>query len=82
MPIYIGRKKSVNAVDKVNENKEILVLPQLIESVEDPVAKDLNKIGTICRIIHIQELPANSFEILAEGKKRVKLLEIYRQRRL
>jgi ATP-dependent Lon protease len=41
-PLFVGRIKSINALELVmEENKEIVLLTQKISSIEDPNQKDL-----------------------------------------
>ena len=47
-PLFVGRIKSINALESVMEdNKEIILLTQKKSSVEDPSQKDLYKTGPL-----------------------------------
>ena len=47
-PLFVGRLKSINALETVmEENNEIVLLTQKKSSTEDPNAKDLFKMGTL-----------------------------------
>src|SRR5438105_9121755 len=53
LPITVGRDKSIKAVnDAYKGNRLIGVVAQKDSNVEDPVAKDLEAIGTIAKIVN------------------------------
>ena len=78
IPISVGRDKSIKAVKKAyKSDKFIGVLAQKDTQTEEPSSEDLNKIGTIARIIKmlkmdfmgacqelLWQLPCNHFKIL------------------
>ena len=70
-PLFVGRIKSINALESVMENnKEIILLTQKKSSVEDPGHKDLYKTGTIGNILQLLKLPDGTVKVLVEGKSR------------
>jgi ATP-dependent Lon protease len=70
-PLFVGRAKSINALESVMENnKEIVLLTQIKPSIEDPKSKDLYKTGTIGNILQLLKLPDGTVKVLVEGKKR------------
>ena len=70
-PLFVGRIKSINALESVMENnKEIILLTQKKSSVEDPGQKDLYKTGTIGNILQLLKLPDGTVKVLVEGKSR------------
>ncbi|MDC1055835.1 LON peptidase substrate-binding domain-containing protein, partial [bacterium] len=70
-PLFVGRLKSINALESVMENnKEIILLTQKKSSVEDPGQKDLYKTGTIGNILQLLKLPDGTVKVLVEGKSR------------
>ncbi len=76
-PLFVGRMKSINALETVmEENKEIVLLTQKKSSTEDPNAKDLFKMGTIGTILQMLKLPDGTVKVLVEGKFRCKIEEI------
>ncbi|MDC0228310.1 LON peptidase substrate-binding domain-containing protein, partial [Alphaproteobacteria bacterium] len=57
-PLFVGRIKSINALELVmEENKEIILLTQKKSSTEDPYLKDLYKTGTLGSILQLLKLP-------------------------
>ena len=76
-PLFVGRVKSINALETVmEENKEIVLLTQKKSSTEDPSAKDLFKMGTLGTILQMLKLPDGTVKVLVEGKFRCKIEEI------
>ena len=70
-PLFVGRIKSINALESVMENnKEIILLTQKKSSVEDPGQKDLYKTGTIGNILQLLKLPDGTVKVLVEGRSR------------
>lgn len=76
LPITVGRDKSIKLVqDAYAGNRTIGVCSQKDQSVEDPVFEDLNKIGTIARIIRLLKMPDGSTTVIIQGKKRFEMNE-------
>ena len=70
IPITVGRDKSLRLINDVNKgDKKIGVLSQKDESIEEPHAKDLNKIGTIASIIKMLKMPDGNTTVIIQGKK-------------
>ena len=70
-PLFVGRVKSINALELVmEENKQIVLLTQKKPSTEDPVEKDLFKVGTLGNILQMLKLPDGTVKVLVEGKSR------------
>ncbi len=75
LPLFIGRERSVRAVDRsMGENRLLLLSTQKDPSVEDPKPDDIYRVGTICRILRILKLPDGHFKVLVQGleKGRIK----------
>ena len=70
-PLFVGRLKSINALELVmEENNQIVLLTQKKPSVEDPKQKDLFKVGTLGNILQMLKLPDGTVKVLVEGKSR------------
>ena len=77
VPIFIGRQKSVNAIDKANKNKQqVIFVAQKSMKKEDPAAEDLYDVGVVGEILQLLKLPDGTIKILAEAKKRVAIADI------
>lgn len=71
VPLFVGRDKSVKALEKVMENgKQILLLTQKSPTVDDPKADDLFHTGTIGTILQLLKLPDGTVKVLVEGESR------------
>tara|TARA_Y100001970_G_scaffold290695_1_gene425345 strand:- start:507 stop:2888 length:2382 start_codon:yes stop_codon:yes gene_type:complete len=76
-PLFVGRKLSINALNTViNNNKQILLVTQKNSSVDNPLADDLYKFGTIAQIIQLLKLPDGTIKVLVEGIERAKIDKI------
>lgn len=71
IPITVGRDKSIKLVkDAYNGNKTIGVIAQKNQEIEDPQFEDLQKVGTIARIIKMLRMPDGNTTIIIQGKRR------------
>ncbi|MCS5596061.1 MAG: endopeptidase La [Alphaproteobacteria bacterium] len=76
VPLFVGREKSVSALEQVmNEDKQILLVTQKEPSEDDPGDKDLHEVGTIGKILQLLKLPDGTVKVLVEGTERVKITE-------
>jgi ATP-dependent Lon protease len=74
VPLFVGRNKSVKALENaMSENKKIVLISQLNSKVEDPSKSDLFSIGTLASILQLLKLPDGTLKVLVEVKKRVKV---------
>lgn len=77
IPITAGRDKSIKLIKDANSNTKLIgVISQKNQEVEDPAAKDLNRIGTLARILRVLQMPDGSTTIIIQGKKRFKIDKI------
>jgi ATP-dependent Lon protease len=74
VPLFVGREKSVAALEKVMEgNKQILLLTQKTPAIDDPKPSDLYEIGTIGTILQLLKLPDGTVKVLVEGVTRARI---------
>ena len=77
LPITVGRDKSIKAVnDSYKANKLIGVVAQKDSAVEDPVAADLENIGTVAKIVKQIKMPDGGTTIIIQGKSRFSIDEM------
>ncbi|MBT3174878.1 MAG: endopeptidase La [Lentimicrobiaceae bacterium] len=77
IPITVGRDKSINLIkDAYAGTKTIGVVAQKEADTEDPSSDDLQKIGTIARLIKILQMPDGNTTAIIQGKKRFEITEI------
>jgi len=88
MPLFVGRKTSVNAITQaMGGNKYIFLVTQKDDKVENPQFNDLHEVGTLATILQMLKLPDGTIKVLVEGVKRAKVeaiveLEDYSEVRL
>ncbi|MFS8082048.1 MAG: endopeptidase La, partial [Ginsengibacter sp.] len=71
LPITVGRDKSIKAVnDAYKGDKLVGVVSQKDSKVEEPSISDLEKVGTIARIIKLIKMPDGGTTVIIQGKKR------------
>jgi len=75
VPLFIGRAKSIMAIENAYEMDKLLFLSaQKDAKIDVPTEKDIYKIGTICRIIQLLKLPDGTLKILVEGLNRGRIV--------
>lgn len=73
-PVTIGREKSIRLIqDAEKENFFIGAVPQIDVMVEEPQEEDLNKFGTVCKILKTLEMPDGTITAILQGFKRLEL---------
>ena len=74
VPLFVGRDKSVRALEAVmGDEKEIVLVTQRDSGDDDPSDKGLYEVGTLCSVLQLLKLPDGTVKVLAEGRGRVKL---------
>ena len=77
VPLFVGRDKSINALEQVmDKDQELLFLSQKNSEVDDPSEKDLFKLGTRGKILQLLKLPDGTVKVLVEGLARCKVKKI------
>ncbi len=77
VPLFVGREKSVQALEHVmHSDKEIVLVTQKTPSDDDPKPSDLYEVGTIGTILQLLKLPDGTVKVLVEGGTRVKLKNV------
>jgi len=76
IPLFVGREKSVHALEKAMiENKQILLVAQKNAAEDDPKIQDIHRIGTISSILQLLKLPDGTIKVLVEGGERAHIIE-------
>lgn len=58
VPLYVGREKSVKALEHaMKHGKDLLLAAQKKAKTNDPLSKDIYKVGTLGKIKHLLKLP-------------------------
>ena len=77
VPLFVGRAKSINALQKAVDNEQNVVLAtQKDPSVEDPKEDDIFHVGTLGTVLQLLKLPDGTVKVLIEGLERVRLDKI------
>ncbi|MGB2116183.1 MAG: endopeptidase La [Flavobacteriaceae bacterium] len=77
IPITAGRDKSIQLIKDANKGSKVIgVVSQKDEGVEDPSENDINKTGTVARILKVLKMPDGNTTIIIQGKKRFEINEI------
>ncbi|HEY8949434.1 MAG TPA: endopeptidase La [Rhizomicrobium sp.] len=74
VPLFVGREKSVRALEEVmNDEKQILLLTQKTAAEDDPSTDGLHTIGTMATVLQLLKLPDQTVRVLVEGKSRARV---------
>ncbi|MBP8065893.1 MAG: endopeptidase La [Flavobacterium sp.] len=77
IPITAGRDKSIKLINDANSGDKIIgVVAQKDEEVEDPTINDINRIGTVARILRVLKLPDGNTTVILQGKKRFEIDQV------
>lgn len=77
VPLFVGRPKSMNALNAaMEEDKQIFLITQKNASEETPTLDNLHKIGVMANILQLLKLPDGTLKVLVEGIKRFELIDL------
>ena len=77
VPLFVGRKKSIKALEEVmKSDKSVVLVTQKNSEVDDPAANDIYSYGCLSKVLQLLKLPDGTVKVLVEGLARVKILEI------
>ena len=72
VPLFVGREKSIAALEEVmRDEKRIVLLTQKDSSNDDPGADDIYGRGCIAKIMQLLKLPDGTVRVLVEGEERI-----------
>ena len=73
IPLFVGRDKSISALNEVMKNdKKIILATQKNSEVDDPKKSDVYMFGCEGNILQLLKLPDGTVKVLVEGIKRVR----------
>ena len=76
VPLFVGREKSVRALEEVMaEDRQILLSSQIDPSIDDPTTEGIYRTGVLANVLQLLKLPDGTVKVLVEGKTRVKITE-------
>ena len=76
VPLFVGREKSIKALQEVmKSDKSIVLVTQKNSEIDDPESKDLYQFGCLSKVLQLLKLPDGTVKVLVEGEKRIKILK-------
>jgi ATP-dependent Lon protease len=75
VPLFVGREKSVRALEDVmKDDKQILLVAQKNAAQDDPSTADIYSVGTIGTVLQLLKLPDGTVKVLVEGTQRARIV--------
>ena len=76
VPLFVGREKSVRALEEVMaDDKQILLSSQIDPGVDDPESDGIYNAGVLANVLQLLKLPDGTVKVLVEGKSRVRITD-------
>ncbi|OUS34231.1 endopeptidase La [Rhodobacterales bacterium 56_14_T64] len=76
VPLFVGREKSVRALEEVMaDDKQILLSSQVDPAEDDPEADGIYTVGVLANVLQLLKLPDGTVKVLVEGHARVRITE-------
>ncbi len=80
VPLFVGRDKSVRALEEVMaKDKQILLVAQKDASEDDPSPADVFEVGTVASVLQLLKLPDGTVKVLVEGFNRANIEEFVKE---
>ncbi|MCU1310325.1 MAG: ATP-dependent proteinase [Candidatus Angelobacter sp.] len=73
LPLTVGRDSSVQLINSLGEEKQIIVVAQQDARIDSPVPTDLYQIGTLAVVHKVVKMPNQSLFVFTEGTERVRI---------
>ncbi len=74
VPLFVGREKSVRALEEVmRDDKQILLSSQIDAGQDDPDEAGIYKAGVLANVLQLLKLPDGTVKVLVEGRARVRI---------
>ncbi len=76
VPLFVGREKSVRALEEVmRDDRQILLSSQIEAAEDDPGEEGIYRTGVLANVLQLLKLPDGTVKVLVEGVKRVRIAE-------
>ncbi|TCP61851.1 ATP-dependent proteinase [Rhodovulum bhavnagarense] len=76
VPLFVGREKSVRALEEVmQDDKQILLSAQIDPAVDDPDSSGIYSGGVLANVLQLLKLPDGTVKVLVEGRTRVRITD-------
>ena len=80
VPLFVGREKSILALETAMENnKQVVLVAQKNPAEDNPKLNDIYAVGTLATILQMLKLPDGTLKVLVEGISRVSLENVVEQ---
>src|SRR6478609_4721895 len=77
VPLFVGREKSVAALEAaMADDKQLFLVAQLDPGEDDPDRDALYDLGVVATAMQLLKLPDGTVRVLVEGAQRAKLLKL------
>ncbi len=74
VPLFVGREKSVRALDEIMKGEKQILLATQKNSVDDDPSPDaIYPVGVLATVLQLLKLPDGTVKVLVEGKGRARL---------
>ncbi len=75
VPLFVGREKSVRALEEVMRGEKTIILATQKNSADDdPAAADIFDVGVVATVLQLLKLPDGTVKVLVEGKHRAAIV--------
>ena len=75
VPLFVGREKSIRALEEVmRADKQILLATQQNPSEDEPTPQTIYNVGTLASVLQLLKLPDGTVKVLVEGVGRAEIL--------
>ena len=76
VPLFVGRAKSVKALEAVmKDDRQILLASQKDAAEDEPNEADIYRIGSLANVLQLLKLPDGTVKVLVEGRQRAEIAE-------
>ncbi len=76
VPLFVGREKSVRALEEVmQDDKQILLSSQIDPSADEPDRDGIYRSGVLANVLQLLKLPDGTVKVLVEGRDRVRIVD-------
>jgi ATP-dependent Lon protease len=77
IPLFVGRPKSIKALETSMETgKSILLVAQKSAAQDEPTPEDLYDTGSVATVLQMLKLPDGTVKVLVEGNQRARLIDV------
>ena len=83
VPLFVGREKSVRALEEVMQtDKQVLLATQQNASVDEPKFDEIYRVGTLATVLQLLKLPDGTVKVLVEGSSRAEITSFIDRERI